>query len=292
MDVNELQAKTAALFREAFGRTSLKDRTDDILNEAIEVNRFVDLDHLKEELGDLAASLLTACEELGVSFQDLVEQNHEKIIRRKAQYQSMGRKLNVALLGGSFDPIHDGHIGVAKTILKMSREFDEVWLVPCNNSLHGKKLESGDHRIAMCEAAITDPRIKVFDYEIKNDLGGSTLNLINRLNDDPAYKDQYSFAFIIGADNALNTHEWVGWEELERRCQFVVVPRPGQVIAPGMHWFLKAPHIFLDPEEQDEISSTSIRHSIANDPTLEEASHWLDPKVLHYITQNNLYGFK
>jgi len=290
-NVDHLSAHTAEVFKEAFGRSSIKTRVNDILGEAIELSRFTDIKNFREELGDIIASCFVAAEELGVSVEVLLQENWEKIKNRRVQYKSMGRKINVALMGGAFDPIHLGHIQVAKTVLKAAKEFDEVWLCPCYKSVYGKKMENAEHRLRMCELAIDDPRIKVFDYEIANKFGGTTLHFMNTLNEDPLYKDTYRFAFIMGMDNANHAEDWFQWEELEKRVRFVVAPRKGETVDVSRNpWYLSAPHVFLAGENIMELSSTEIRAGFKGGFHQGFFDERLYPAVTEYIFDNKLYG--
>jgi len=294
MTIRQLQKRTYRLFRGSFGRTSLRGRQDDILKEAQEVADALDHESLGSELGDLGASLLTACEENGFQFEELVVAAHQKIKRRKQQYQTLGRKLNVALLGGAFDPVHIGHIAVAQLVLDTSRFFDEVWLVPCYRHMYGKQLEPFKHRIAMCRlAAAIDGRIKVFDYEGKHKLRGETSRFITKLLDDDKYTEEYRFAFIIGLDNARGILKWPYSEELRRKIPFVVVPRPGERGDKRVQWYLKAPHMFIQPDGQIrqqlvDCSSTDIRRDLARQG-YDYPKRVLDEIVLKYIMENGLY---
>jgi len=142
----------------------------------------------------------------------------------------------------------------------------------------------------MCELAINDinKRIKIFDYEINHQLNGKTIDFVKLLKNDPKYKD-YNFSMIIGQDNANTFHTWVNYDELERMMRFVVIPRAGVERDMNVDWYLKPPHIFLNPEKTGimNTSSTTIREMLKNnDPGVSE---YLDPKVLNYIQVNNLY---
>ncbi len=81
----DTQKKVGEVFKEAFGRTPLKQRLDDIFNEALELLRFVDLQNLKEETGDCLASLLQLCNENEWDFEELVQNTLEKIQKRTHQ---------------------------------------------------------------------------------------------------------------------------------------------------------------------------------------------------------------
>lgn len=295
MEIKDLQKKNFELFRSMFGRTPLNERIKDIMNEAREIERFWDVQHLKEEMGDLLCSVLAGASELGVDVEDLIKETHEKIETRKNQYKTLGRKTKVAILGGAFDPVTKGHIETAQLVLDATGVFDEVWLMPCYNHLFGKQMQSPEDRLAMIELAVqVDGRIKAFDYEVKHRLKGETLNCMNRLLDDMEY-DNFQFALIIGADNANTINKWVGWDELERKVPFVVVPREGEMANFDNPWFLKEPHIYIREEAPIDCSSTQVRDLIGEILLSEPGANseiisLIDDNVLGYIFQNNLYN--
>ena len=293
------QQQTGELFREIFGRTTLTARLDDILREAMELHRYSDISNLREEAGDLLCSLLALCHECGFNSDELISDTWEKIKERENQYRTLGRKLNVAILGGAFDPPHLGHIAVAQFILESSRTFDEVWLCPCYQHMHNKKMAHHDHRLKMCELATArDGRLRAFDFEIKNQLKGETYNFVQRLINDSDWNQEYNFSLVIGMDNANQFDTWVNFKELERAIRFVVIPRSGEQPNPKVNWYLKPPHIYLHPDlPLVETSSTTVRSLVEKvtylTSTTQERAKLLkivNPEVLDYILDNSLYS--
>ncbi len=290
--MDDIQQKVKESFEKTFGRTPLKQRLDDILNKAIELNRCVDIKKIREELGDLLASAIMLSDECGLHFEVPIEETLEKIERRKIQYQTLGRKTEVAIFGGAFDPVSTGHIQVAQFILNTSKTFDEVWLLPAHEHMYGKNMVSPEHRLEMCRlAAKVDARIKVCDYEISNKLKGETFQTVKLLKEEKIYKDKYNFSWIIGLDNANSFDKWVNYEYLEKIIRFVVVPRKGYQLNPKVNWFLKPPHIYLNDIDNvpvEEISSTKIREwmKTGHESTAEK---YLHPDVFEYINKNDIY---
>ena len=181
MDSKDLQKKVDEKFREHFGYTPLRERMSDLQREFFELMKWQDVNNLKEEAGDLLASLTQLCSESGWNSEDLILNTLKKIDTRADQYKTLGRKTKVAILGGAFNPIHNGHIQLAQFVLNASGEFDEVWLMPANNHMYNKDMASPEHRLKMCElAAKKDARIKVFDYEIAHNLKGETYYFFKR----------------------------------------------------------------------------------------------------------------
>jgi len=274
------------VFKDNFGYTPLKERLDDILRECLELTRFRDINNLKEETGDLLSSLIQLCNESGWNPSDLVNNTLDKIEKRKLQYKSLGRKYQVAILGGAFNPITEGHIQIAKFVLNTSKQIDEVWLSPSYKHMYNKEMVSYEDRYKMCElAANTDGRIKVFDYEKVNNLGGETYHFLKSLTTDKNYEN-YNFSFIIGQDNANTFDKWFNYENLEKLVRFIVIPRVG-FSSVSDAWYLKQPHIFLNYEKPImEVSSTEVRNKIVKN---EDVSGLLNNEVLEYINKNKFY---
>lgn len=290
MKYKDLQNKVKETFEYHFGYTPLNERLKDIQKEFFELMKWQDISNLKEETGDLLASIIQLCNESDWDIEELIDNNISKIKKRELQYKTLGRKFNIAILGGAFNPITKGHIQLAQFVLNSSNEFDEVWLMPSYKHMFNKEMVSPEHRLEMCKiASQNDGRIKVFDFEIKNQLSGETYNLFKRLKQDEELNNKYNFSMIIGLDNANNFHKWVNFQELERMVRFVVVPRKGYDRDMNVTWYLERPHIFLKNDcDIIEISSTKVRNIFKNE-VFDDINKYLDQNVINYIKKNKLY---
>jgi nicotinate-nucleotide adenylyltransferase len=290
MNTKELQNKIDKTFKENFGYSSFNERMKDIQNEFFELIKWQDINNLKEETGDLLSSLIQLCNESGWDMTDVIEHTVAKIDSRADQYKTLGRKTKVAILGGAFNPVHKGHIQLAQFVLNTSGEFDEVWLMPAYQHMYNKHMESAENRLAMCElAAKVDGRIKIFDYEIKNQLKGETYYFFKRLKEEKELTEKYQFAMIIGLDNANSFNKWVNYEELERMARFVVIPRPGIQRDINVDWYLKQPHIFLNGESKIMEASSTLVRSILTGSTPTNVLNYLSQDVYDYIKEHKLY---
>lgn len=290
--MKELQKKVDETFKHNFGYTPLGERMEDIQREFFELNKWTDVKNLKEEAGDLLASLIQLHNESGWDVEENLNSTLDKINTRYLQYKSLGRKTKVAILGGAFNPITTGHIQIAQFVLNTSGEFDEVWLMPAYNHMYGKDMVSAEQRLEMCEiAAQVDGRIKVFDYEIKNQLAGETFNFFKRLKTETELTERYNFSMIIGLDNANTFDKWVNYTELEKMARFVIVPRKGINRDEKVDWYLKEPHIYLNGETNIiEISSTMVRDAFKGKTSGKNLLNWINPDVFNYIIDNQLYS--
>jgi nicotinate (nicotinamide) nucleotide adenylyltransferase len=287
-ELRQLCDEIANRFEALFGRTPLAERVQDILAQATTLGRFADMEHLRDETGDLLCSVLKLCTECGWEPAALAAATLAKIDARKDIYARLGRKLKVALLGGAFDPIHLGHTEVAAELLRCGG-VDEVWLMPCFEHLAGKSMAPAEHRLEMCRLATRAARgIGVFDYEIRHQFRGETYHLIKRLLAEEVARVRCDFSLAIGQDNADGLSSWTNAEGLERLVPFIVVARPGSPAPRPSAWYLRPPHRYLEPGRQEfATSSTDVRRLIRIGDS--SVAKLVEPDVLAYIQANGLY---
>ena len=164
----------------------------------------------------------------------------------------------IGLFGGSFNPIHNGHIALARQLKELAG-LDEVWLmVSPQNPLKQGSTDLLDDRLRYAMARIAlhgEDGIKASDYELHLPKPSYTWNTLQHLrNDFPAC----TFILLIGGDNWQNFHRWYHADDIIREHQIVVYPRRGSTIDPTT-----LPHnvIIVDTPLLD-ISSTEIRQRI------------------------------
>ncbi len=278
----------AKSFETAFGQTPLHERVKDIVAQATTVGRFRDLVHLKQEAGDVLASALQLCNECGWDPSELVLETLRKIESRTEIYKKLGRKLRVGLLGGAFDPVHVGHLQLARDVLE-SGEVDEVWLMPGFEHLSGKSMAGAESRLEMCRIATKNVRsVLVFDYEIRHEFRGETYHLVKKLLADEAAQTRVDYSLIIGQDNADSFHTWTNADGLERLIPFIVVPRKGCEGPRPNAWYLRPPHRFIEPVARHiETSSSEVRGLLERED--DRAAALLPPGVLEFIQAHQLY---
>jgi nicotinate-nucleotide adenylyltransferase len=188
----------------------------------------------------------------------------------------------VGVFGGSFDPVHEAHLMVARRALDQA-SLDEVWFLPARRAPH--KLQqahaSGVHRRKMLElVAADDPALVVCDHELTRAVGRrsvDTLEELHRLHAD------VNFSFIMGEDSFRALDSWRTPERLAELAPFIVQPRPPvSELRPAA--FGGAPVLWLVGEAID-LSATRIRSEIARGgrpPQLLAA-------VADYIVEHDLY---
>jgi len=132
--------------------------------------------------------------------------------------------MRVGLLGGSFNPAHEGHAHVARTALARLGLDRVIWLVSPQNPLKaGQAPADLARRMAGVRRIASGPRMVVSDLEAR--LGSRyTLDLVRTLRRRyPAVR----FVWLMGADNLATFHRWRGWQEIMRLVPVCVVARPG-----------------------------------------------------------------
>ena len=124
--------------------------------------------------------------------------------------------LRIGLLGGSFDPIHKGHLELAKAILKNG--CHEVWFIPCQSSpLKQRTLSSFEDRVNMIKWAIKPfKKMKVCTIEKDLPVPSYTVNTLRELTK----KYDHEFIFYIGYDQANQLHKWKDIDECVKMAEF------------------------------------------------------------------------
>jgi nicotinate-nucleotide adenylyltransferase len=208
--------------------------------------------------------------------------------------------MKIGLFGGTFDPIHHGHLDVARAA-RQALALDEVWLVPaCVPPHRTTPHASAAHRFAMVALAIEDDAgLRVSDVEMESDSPSYTIATLDRL--EASGVDMRSLFLITGVDAFKDIRSWKGYPALLTRCHIVVVSRPGLTalqmrtempeLADRMHetpcTVPPAPSIFLVDAPTAPVSSTGVRQAIAARESLDAL---VPPRVAAYITRQALYG--
>lgn len=197
------------------------------------------------------------------------------------------------LFGGSFDPIHHGHLISAQAVADRLA-VDRVLLIPCAQSplKRSHVLARGEDRLEMCRiAAKLDPRFAVSDWELKRPPPSYTIQTVRYFRSVfPAPEPLY---WLLGQDSLAHLQHWMNIEELLQIVQFVTAARPGggepnlaalRAIAPAEAVEQIERHLFATP--MVEISASEIR---ARARARQNIQFWVPSGVADYIDQTALY---
>jgi nicotinate-nucleotide adenylyltransferase len=188
--------------------------------------------------------------------------------------------VKLAIFGGTFDPIHNAHLAVAREAAARF-QLDRILFIPAGHPPHkaGATHASYADRLEMTRIACQgDPRFEASDLEAGGALSYS-IGTIEKIRQSMAPEDE--LFFIIGADAFAEIRTWHRWRDVAARVRFVVANRPGCS-------FDSPPEIslhFLDQIEMP-VSSSEIRARLASG----ETPVGVPPGVLKYIREHGLYG--
>ena len=191
----------------------------------------------------------------------------------------MSKPIRTALLGGTFNPLHNGHLAIARCVLEQGLA-DEVWLLvtPCNPWKKDQKLLDDRLRYDMVADAVKDiPGIKASDYEFNLPKPSYTANTLRRISAD--YPDR-EFLLTIGADNWVKFENWREADFILNNYPIIVYPRQGYPIES-----LSGQVTLLDCPLMD-ISSTRIRQMVHEGTPINEL---VPASVARTIQELNLY---
>ncbi|WP_309082664.1 nicotinate-nucleotide adenylyltransferase [Chelativorans sp.] len=160
----------------------------------------------------------------------------------------------VGLFGGSFNPPHAGHALVAETALRRLK-LDQIWWIvtPGNPLKDHRGLAPLPHRIALSEALVGDPRIKVTAFEAKHRIRftADTIGLVRARNPG------VHFVWIMGADSLRSFHRWERWRKIAQSVPIAVVDRPGATLSFLSSTMAKAfDHARIDESDAAKLART------------------------------------
>lgn len=190
--------------------------------------------------------------------------------------------MNIGLFGGSFNPIHNGHVRLAKSLLQEAA-LDEVWFLvsPQNPFKQDQQLLDDDKRLQLVRLALKEePQLIASDFEFHLPKPSYTWNTLQALEQE--YPER-KFTLLIGGDNWEAFDKWYRYEDILKRYPIIVYPREGS----------KVPDVkFQDSEIQIvetpliNISSTQIRKRLQEGKSVRGL---VNTEVAMVIEQEHLY---
>lgn len=200
-------------------------------------------------------------------------------------------KKKIGLMGGTFDPIHYGHL-VAAEEARTNFDLSKVIFIPAGNPPHKKDytVTDAEHRYIMTALAVnSNPFFEVSRVEIDREGYTYTVDTLKWFKEK--YKDAVEIFFISGADAILDILTWKKVEEVMNYCTFIAATRPGYT-SEQLERKVKevkeiyGKDIFVLEVTGMAISSTEIRKKVKNGQSIK---YLLPEAVEYYILKNNLY---
>jgi nicotinate-nucleotide adenylyltransferase len=178
---------------------------------------------------------------------------------------------SVGILGGTFDPVHNAHLAIARAALEQLRLERILWMPTGAPKYREPARASAAHRLAMLRLALEgEPRYAIDERELAPGHSGYTVDTLHSLGGKPV--------LLLGADQYAKFESWHRWREILELASIAVFARPG--------W--RAPEGKVQPVafEPMSISASDIRARLARG---EDVSAMVPARVLAYIRQHGLY---
>lgn len=219
--------------------------------------------------------------------------------------------MDIGILGGTFDPVHLGHINSALAV-KETLKLDSLILMPNRMPYYKNEVQTADaHRLNMLKIATSvHPSLVVSDRELVKTTYSYTYDNMMLLRQEYQHD---RLLFIMGSDSFLKLHTWYRGLELLNVTNIAVMQRPGYASCTDLDFVAKlkqsapeefklyqqkcchengiiAPngHLYFIPNQMFDISSTKLRQMLKQ-RDYNKAKAYLNPEVLAYIKANNLY---
>jgi nicotinate-nucleotide adenylyltransferase len=193
------------------------------------------------------------------------------------------RRVKIGFLGGSFDPVHFGHLLAAQDVYEQY-SLDRLVLVPAAQApLKPNDVQSSaEDRLAMLRAAVEwDKRFEISDLELRRGGVSYTIDSVRRFRAQYPNDDLY---WIIGGDQLPNLHLWKDIADLASIVKFIFLERPGYPVKaapdiPGLRLHRCDGHLLA-------VSSTELRERIRQNLSLD---YFVPHKAIIYIKEHSLY---
>ncbi|KMQ50121.1 Nicotinate-nucleotide adenylyltransferase [Chitinispirillum alkaliphilum] len=190
----------------------------------------------------------------------------------------------LGILGGTFDPVHNGHLATACLAIDYFK-LEKLLLIPCGNPPHKNSSvhASPDQRLKMLEIALLDTKsMEIWDGEVFREGFSFTHETLGLLRQKYPERPLY---FIIGSDNLPQIKTWKSFEKIIEMVVFCVAYRPGNdLVIPAELKDAKIKHF---PSPKWELSSSDIREYFKSGYS---CSYLVPESVLGYIAENKIYG--
>lgn len=203
------------------------------------------------------------------------------------------KQQKIGIFGGTFDPIHFGHLNMAMDIME-SRGLDEVWFCPARRSPHKPDITpaEAEHRVKMLKIALAHkPGFRVLDIETKREGPSYTIDTLKELiNAGQKQNAPQEFALMLGSDSLEGFFKWRKPDEIVKLVPLLIGIRTVNFNIDELQGdakILEAMRKGITPTRLMEISATQIRERLKKGLY---CGHLVPLEVLDYIYTNHLYS--
>lgn len=210
------------------------------------------------------------------------------------------RRRKEAILGGTFDPVHNGHLRLALELQQVFN-FDRMSLMPCHRPVHRETPDvPAETRARMVRLAVAGcSQLDVDERELKRDRPSYTFDSLQEIRADVG--NEVSLSWVVGMDSFVALSSWYRWQELLTLAHLIVIGRPGYhlPLQGAEAEFFQAHHASADALDQFahgtivlptlsmlDISATAIRNQLAAG---QSPRYLLPDSVCRYLLDNGLY---
>lgn len=198
----------------------------------------------------------------------------------------------IGILGGTFNPVHDGHIEIALCAMEQYPDIEKMFFMPNNLPAYKNTWDivDAEHRINMLLIATRGyDNILISDMEIKR---GGTTYTYDTLMEIKESNSDIKIYFIVGADSLFSIKKWYRYEDILKNCVLLVAGRNSnfeemKLYADEIMQEISGSDIKFIASEPVEISSSELRYQLSNG--LDD-SEYIDEEIMEYIFDNMLYG--
>ncbi|MFW6365518.1 MAG: nicotinate-nucleotide adenylyltransferase [Spirochaetota bacterium] len=189
----------------------------------------------------------------------------------------------MALFGGTFNPVHKGHMENAEHVLN-EFHLDLVLFVPSRKPVH-KRMEydpGPDHRYRMLAIAVSERAcMDVSRIELDRTEESYTVYTARQIRETYGTDELF---FILGTDSFNTLDQWKHYDELKHLLSFIVITRPGEEVDPSL--MEEIPRVHISTNSDIDISSTKLRRMLRQK---KDCTRYMDDAVLDYINREELY---
>ena len=191
--------------------------------------------------------------------------------------------MKIGIFGGTFDPPHNGHLHLAKSIAD-ELNLDKIIVIPTFVAPHktDRKTSFATDRFRMCELCFDSDFFEISDIEISRGGKSYTFDTLTSLKEKYPYD---SFFLIIGSDMLECFSKWYRYEDILKLCTLCCVGRENRILTLP-DFFTDDDQVYLSSATPLEMSSTFIRSAVKEDKNI---SNYLPQKVADYIKERKLY---
>lgn len=197
----------------------------------------------------------------------------------------MGDPMKLGLMGGTFDPIHVGHLLAAETVVA-KLQLDQVMFVPAGMPWmkEGTEISPACHRVKMTSLAVSDnPRFSVSSIEVDREGPTYTVDTLEELTREDPLRELF---LIVGADAVEKMDRWKDPGRILELCTVVAVPRPGYCASAGLSGQKGSDRIIYLESPQTAVSATEVRERVSRGLSVADS---VPEAVEAYIRQHGLY---